>query len=229
MQKKKPRAVLLTDSLGCPRDEIAVDSMWTDQILSEFGDRITFYSSCIYGLSAKDIPKDYIRYLEPDLVICQIGIVDACRRALTVKEEKRISKIPVFRRLIKGVCSKKHYAITRIRNKHRANMREFSDALDSLIDIANIKIAFLEIAPPGDFLVGKTYNVKEDITQYNKILDEKEVMKKVDIIRPFSRSSILDCNEYILKADGHHLNIQGNSMVYEAVRDYLLQFLNAYK
>lgn len=224
----KPRAVLLTDSLGCPREEVSVDNVWTDLILSEFSDRITFYTLCIYGLSVKDISERYIDYLNPDLIVCQIGIVDACRRALGVKEEKIISKIPLLRNAIHRICSKKHYALTKIRNIHRATPKEFSNRIDSLIKKASRQIVFLEIAPPGNFLINKTYNIKNDIIQYNKILCEKEDMDKIKIIKPYSQSNIKDCNEYILKSDGHHLNNQGHIMVYHEVRDYLNEYLNKY-
>ena len=220
--RKKLRVLLLTDSLGCPREEISVDNMWTDRILSEFGDNFTFYTSCNYGLSAKTIPMSYIGYLKPDFIICQMGIVDACRRALTVKEENIISKIPYFGRIVRKFCSKKHYMLTRIRDVHYADSNEFIEAIDSLRKLAGKRLALLEIAPPGKFLIDRTFNVINDVSLYNDLIFSKENPEDVDVIKPYSDSGILDCDEYLLKSDGHHLNVKGNDLVYKAVKDYLL-------
>ena len=228
MNNRKIRVLLLTDSLGCPRAEIEVDNVWTERIISEFGDKITFYTLCSYGLSAKNVPKDYVGYLKPDLIICQIGIVDACRRALTTIEESIISRIPFFSKVVRGVCSRNHYFFTKHRNIHYASEREFSSSLDELIKGAGMRIMFIEIAPPGKFLIGKTYNVEKDIKNYNNIIYKKEDKEKVIIIRPYSERESLDCSEYLIGADGHHLNKQGNNMVFEAVRKQLCEFLVLY-
>ena len=77
------RILLITDSLGCPREEIAVYDTWTDRILSKWSSgKIHFYTLCKHGLAADDIDINYVKEISPDLIIMQIGIVDACPRAL---------------------------------------------------------------------------------------------------------------------------------------------------
>ena len=223
---KRQRVLLLTDSLGCPREEIDANDMWIDRILSEFGDRATFYTSCHYGLSAKTIPMSYIGYLKPDYIICQVGIVDSCRRALTIKEERFVSGIPLFGEMVRRFCSRKHLFLTKIREIHYANLDEFSDSIDSLQKLTKIRLSLIEIAPPGRFLVDKTYNVENDVSKYNSIIYSKENSGMCDVIRPYSNSGLSDCNEYLLKVDGHHLNILGNDLVYKAVRNYLLKLFD---
>ena len=77
------RILLITDSLGCPREEIAVYDTLTDRILSKCSSgKIHFYTLCKHGLAADDIDINYEKEISPDLIIMQIGIVDACPRAL---------------------------------------------------------------------------------------------------------------------------------------------------
>lgn len=220
------RVVLLTDSLGCPRENMKTEDIWTDKILSEFSLKgIVFYTCCYFGLSVKDIPKEYIGYLNPDLVICQVGIVDACRRALSEKEEKRFSAMPHVGKVIRSFCSRKHYFLTKIRNIHRTDEREFSKALDNLIRLVNGKIVFIEIAPPGEYLTDKTYNVNSDVIRYNEIIESKRKTGRVDMVKPFSNYGTENRQNYLLP-DGHHLNTFGHNMVYANVSNYLTMFMS---
>ena len=113
------RIVIITDSLGCPREEINVNDTWTDKILKQWSgyQSNSFYTVCSRGLSSKDVSLEYIALLKPDLIICQIGIVDACRRALSRTEQAIISRIPGLGNIVKGFCSKHHLQITKMREE----------------------------------------------------------------------------------------------------------------
>ncbi len=78
------RMPVITDSLGCPRTETSVENTWTDKLLKYLNDKpdLIIYTYCVHGLHAGIIPIDYIHEIKPDILIAQVGIVDACRRAL---------------------------------------------------------------------------------------------------------------------------------------------------
>ena len=217
------RVVLLTDSLGCPREELNVKDVWTERILSDNElKKITFYTQCFYGLSSKMINQTYIRYLNPDVIICQIGIVDACRRALTKKEVSFISNIPYFRKIIHDFCSKNHYFLTKIRDIHDANCLEFGSVIKNLSLICNKCILLIEIAPPGEFLINKTFNVEDDIRTYNNIIYSMHNGENIRVTKPYNEYGIDLYNDYLIKNDGHHLNMLGQELVYNKVKSFLL-------
>lgn len=216
--------MLLTDSLGCPRDEIHVNQTWVDKLLLDKDlKKHSFYTQCFYSLSAKDVNYAYLNYLDPDIIICQIGIVDACRRALTNREIKVLSKIPIFGDFIHEYCRKKHYILTKLRNIHKANLSEFSEAIDKIEKICNKCLILIEIAPAGDLLKEKEFNVINDIKEYNNVIYSKTKNTKIKIIKPYSEYGIDLYNDYILENDGHHLNGFGNELVYKKVKECLLE------
>ena len=212
------RILILTDSLGCPRDKVRVEDIWVEMILSKYQNKnIQFYTWCVYGLSVNDIPFTYIEYLKPDIIICQIGIVGACRRVLTLREEFILSRIPVLGNMVKAFCKKRRYSLTKIRNIHRADLKTFDEALKKLINIPINRSILIEIAPPGEFLVKNNYNVENDIRHYNVRIYAKACSYKTEVLKPFTCTDDTDRSSYLLKEDGHHLNEKGQLMVFHAV------------
>ncbi|SFB05580.1 hypothetical protein [Selenomonas ruminantium] len=94
------RVLLITDSLGCPRHEIDVKYTWTNKILSKYSNKVEVYTYCYPGLSADDININYVKFLKPDLIVLQVGVADACRRALSRNELFVIRHIPIIKRLV---------------------------------------------------------------------------------------------------------------------------------
>ena len=162
------RILLITDSLGCPREEIAVYDTWTDRILSKCSSgKIHFYTLCKHGLAADDIDINYVKEISPDLIIMQIGIVDACPRALGRKESWWIGRIPIVKSIVKRVCRRYHYVITRLRNKHYCSVKKFSNVIGKIKEGTVATLVFISIAPGGEGLRNKCYNLQRDIDRYN--------------------------------------------------------------
>lgn len=88
----KKRILIVTDSLGCPREQIPSDVTWTERIISKYGSDVLIYTYCVYGLRCVDIPFGYIQFLKPNIIIFQFGICDACRRATPEKLLKFFQK-----------------------------------------------------------------------------------------------------------------------------------------
>lgn len=156
------RVLLITDSLGCPREEIGVKDTWTDRILTKWSSKnVHFYTYCKHGLVSKDIDINYVKEIEPDLIIIQVGIVDACRRALSRRELAIISHIPIVRRIVNIFCNKYHYMITRVRNVHYCTVDKFEESIRNIYNASSADFVFLSICSGGGGIA------KENI-QYSK-------------------------------------------------------------
>lgn len=212
------RGLLLTDSLGCPREEINVADTWTDKFLTKWSnDNIHFYTYCEHGLASKDININYVKEIEPDLIIMQVGIVDASRRCLSRGELRVIQCIPIVRRIIRKICNEFHYAITRIRDVHYCSINKYEQIIRKIKDETGAEIVFIAIAPAGNGLVNKVYNIQYDIERYNSAV---KAIPDIRFLNPYDGN----VEDYIL-SDGHHLNLRGEEMVFKAVDKVIEKFI----
>ena len=167
----KPRAIILTDSLGCPRPETNVKDTWTDKVLQKWSGDIVFYTKCVRGLSAANIDTEEISLLRPDVIICQIGVVDCSRRALSLMELKILSRIPGINKVVHSFCSKHTYWMTKVRNKHYQTESQFREKLQNIIDESGAEVYFIKIAPAGGYMKSKVFNFENDVRTYNNVLE----------------------------------------------------------
>lgn len=211
----KKRVFILTDSLGCPRKEIKINETWVDKLLNARADSEIFFTYCKPGLEAKVIDVGYIKAFEPDIMICQFGIVDACKRALSRREFKLISFFPYIRDWVHSFCKKNHYILTKYRKIHYTPLAKFREMIKTLVDsMPNTEIYFLEIAPPGPFLLDTVFGVDDDVKKYNDVL-KKTCQQNVTFVSLYDNET-----DYLLD-DGHHLNIKGNDLVYRKIMTLL--------
>ena len=229
-QTDKIRILIVTDSLGCPRDETYVYDTWTEKVLKSFDySKVIVYTYCKYGLSFKDIPIEYIKHLKPNIIIFQIGIVDAARRVVSRKLEEIISRIPVISRVARIVFSKYHYQLTRLYNCHYAYPDRIEKTIKNIIEICSADLFFIQIAPASKTMCDKSYNLKYEIKRYNDILYKSETFynHRVKVINPYM--NIVYDFDSIFIGDGHHLNKKGNSLVYKTVISKLEKFIIDYE
>lgn len=209
------RILLLTDSLGCPRPETSVSTTWTERILREWSsaDNV-FYTYCRHGLSANMIDLNYIREIEPSIIITQFGIVDACRRALKSREMSIASSIPGIGDKIKRYCSNHHYKLSARRNIHYCDLPHFARIVEEMTLISNVKVYFIKISQPGKNLIKKIYDVENDINSYNH---EVEKIDNIILLDPYKDIQM----DKILLNDGHHLTDFGHNLVFECINNQL--------
>jgi len=213
------RVLLLTDSLGCPRKETDVSKVWTDRIIYHYKNQFMFYSICKQGMYFNDVPIDYIKALRPNVIIVQLGVVDACRRVLGVKTESVVRHIPVISDLAKYIFSKYHYVITKCINMHYSSIDQVKKMCNRLFCETDADICFLSIAPGGDIMNQKAYHFSEDVKSYNDAIrsvvnDNKD---RATFLDPYDQN---EPNSLFL-ADGHHLNETAHNMVFFKVQHYL--------
>lgn len=203
------RVLIITDSLGVPRSNIPVEKTWTYQFMYRYSTQgHVFYTMTKHGLYSSQLDFEQISDINPDLVICQIGIVDCVRRTMSNFTLKVVSHIPLVRNVIHKIVKKYHYKITSVIETHRCSPDLFNKNIQKLCDICK-NIYFIRIADAGLALKKQVYNCQSDIDRYNSILKEHG-----KIIDPYNGKN---ADEYLLEDDGHHLNDLGNSLVYKSV------------
>lgn len=214
------RVLLLTDSLGCPRRETNVNITWTDRVMQKMKDsEFIFYTYCMHGLHFKKIPVEYIYEINPEIIILQVGVVDACRRTMHLLTDKIISKIRGINTIIHFFRKKYHYRWTKLVNIHYSSLQDVEEMCIKLLKIKNVKICIIPIAPASSKMKKNTYNFENDVNAYNSIFYKLEANSdgRVICVNPYFESK---CDDIFLE-DGHHLNAIGLDLVYKEIIEYL--------
>ena len=212
------RIVIVTDSLGIPRDYLPIEDCWVDKFYSRHNeDKI--YTLMLPGLSIKKIYeyRDKIMNLyNPDIIIFHFGIVDASRRALPDTLSIVISKIKLFSRILRPLISKYHYLLTKLFNIHRVRPDKFIYYLNEIMSLKSEKtdIYFISIAPSGEFLINKTFNIKNDINLYNDLIKSVCISSDIKFINPYRNYK---SEQIVNPNDGHHLTTFSHDLVDKAL------------
>lgn len=218
------RVMIITDSLGLPRSEVSYENVWTDMLLNVFMRKnIVAYTMLKRSLTIKELYDEKGRIgfgsLHPDCIVFQFGIVDASRRAVPSWLEKLTGKVKIICHFI----GKHRYQMTKLFNFHDNDPKRFEKYLQNLVEWLEQRpryYAFVKIAPPGEGLTSKVFNIEADVLQYNEIL-----MNTVKVYGP--HGVVLDpykgennVEDFIL-ADGHHLNPVGAQLVFDTVYGWI--------
>jgi hypothetical protein len=225
----KKRLNIITDSLGMPREVTTPAQTWTELISEKYKGNFIIKQFLRRNLSIEDIVSylpDYVTYWTPDILIIQIGIVDCCRRAMSKKmrdildlmSRLRLSRIA---NIVHKHCRRKHYAITKKKNIHYCDPKQFYDCICKIVTEArrekNCIIAMIAIAAPCYELVEKTYGSIQDAQIYNAVLEQAAKDMHFTVINPYENEEA----ENIVLVDGHHLTERGHELVEEAVDNFL--------
>lgn len=219
------RILLITDSLGLPRKLVKYEDVWTDRLLKRIkldeDNSLIVYTMLKRALTIDQVwqMKTDIGYLSPDIIIFQFGVVDSVRRVMPRKTEEILSKFRIGRWGIR--FTRKHSSVfTRLYCIRYNSPKNFEKYLKKLIDWLEARprfYTFIKIAPPGDNLLSRIYNAKDDINLYNDIL-LRHIRGSGSLLDPYAGEEI---EKFILKEDGHHLTSYGNQLVYNSVWNYI--------
>lgn len=212
------RIVIVTDSLGIPRGSMPIEDCWVEKFYSRHKND-TIYTLMLPGLSIKRIfeYRDNIMELyKPDFIILQFGIVDSCRRALPDILSIALTKIKLLSIIFRPLISKYHYLLTKLFNFHRVQPNRFIYFLNEIISFNSVKpdIYFISIAPCGQFLINKTFNVENDIKSYNNIIKNVCKSDNIKFIDPYDGHEV---EKIVNPHDGHHLTKFGHNLVDKAL------------
>ena len=133
-----------------------------------------------------------------------------------IEKIRILQKIPIKNKVTHHITKKYHYIFTKIRNNHYLNIKKFEYNIQIFLDLVNPKHAiFIEISEPGNSMINKVYNIKEDIIKYN------ESLRKMGIaIYPYQVGE-----KKHLRDDGHHLNDYGHQLVFDKIVEVLNNYL----
>lgn len=220
------RIVLVTDSLGIPRPETPVEDTWVDRIIQKYSDKdCFFYTYSSPGLSSKNIPVDYIDALHPDLLIVQVGVVDACRRTMRPRVSRVISIIPGLSKLVWNIRKNRHYQITKCVNIHYASLDEFRSVFQRIKNTSAKRIWAVPIAPASEIMMNNTYNFYDDVMNYNKIIKDLEDGERFFYLDIWGEKEMYNRENppSMFLDDGHHLDKSGLSMVFAFIDNKLTE------
>jgi hypothetical protein len=213
------RILIISDSLGSPRFDMPVEKIWTYKIMKEHSTQgHVLFTIIRHGLYTKQLDYEQIVNFKADVIICQVGIVDCVRRAMPDILVRIVAHLPGVRLVVRKYVNKHHYQITKLVNTKRTKEDVFRQNIKK-INNACQKVCFVTIADAGKILREKTYNCQNDIDKYNQIMQEEGC-----VINPYEKYL---AEEYVLEADGHHLNELGHNLVFESVNRKLNEYLSS--
>ncbi|MCC2636664.1 MAG: hypothetical protein K0Q68_383 [Moraxellaceae bacterium] len=214
------KILILTDSLGVPRTRpelLADDVCWVYRLVDEGSDRFRFRLSTVPGLDSRQLlamSRLYHAAIVPDVIVLQVGIVDAYPRALKRIELSLLARLPGFlSRFVHALVKRFYASLVRLRNIHYVEPEEFRrNLLEFRSLFPDTRILVLPVAPATAEYRRRNPLVAQSIADYNLILGEV-----------FGEGFLGDCfagepPEAVVTSDNHHLSELGNERVFEVVR-----------
>lgn len=210
------KILILTDSLGAPRKELDFKNAWTYKFIEKYSLNNIIFTKLDKGLTSNNLDYEFVGSYSPDIVICQIGIVDATRRPIPWSILRIVKNIPIFSSKIRTYLSKNHYKLTQKYSIHYANVKEFDDnllKLENIVKKGGGKIIYVPIAPASSEMKRKVFNIENDIVEYNNVLKKHNRI----VIDGYKINSDIDS---IFLEDGHHLNEKGNELLFTEISSF---------
>lgn len=217
------RILIVTDSLGAPRDvngeKIEYEDTWIYKLKNNYINIIDVdvIFITINGLDSNQLlqlTNDKLKLYNADLILFQFGIVDCAPRVLRNIEIKIISILKLSG-LVKKIISKYHSKLSNLRNIQSINIYEFEQNVKRIYEILSnidIKVIHIPIAPPCSKYIQHSPYINKNINNYNNIL------KKYSDI--FLHNSYLDIEiENIFLSDLHHLNKLGHELLFKNIKN----------
>ncbi len=216
------KALIITDSLGLPREEISCEKTWTYKFMSNLSEKkYTFYTFMQRSATTNVLKKlrSHFDYLCPDLVIIQLGICDCTRRAVP-RNLVLLKKIIINERItsiLKFLINHYIYLFTFLIKKQDVSSGKYYRNLKSFINFIHnsredAKIVLCAIADPGIRFRNKVYKIQDDVKEYNDLL--KKLSEENENVIYLDWNNGYNADDYVLELDGHHLNEFGNELFY---------------
>lgn len=202
------RILVLTDSLGLPRDTPEVvfyEQTWPNLLKKEGYEVI---QASVGGGTIIDLYRQAAYYMvcSPDIVVLQVGIVDCAPRMLTQNENYFFNNFKVTRAVLGVITPHFGNYIRKVRKAYYVKPKLFIYYLNLLLSFfQNSKVYCIGILPICAEYEVKAQGISKRAEAYNKIL--KNIFKERFISTygiPFSG----------IMSDFHHLNPEGHKYVF---------------
>lgn len=203
----KPRLLLLTDSLGNPRqvpEEVPFEKAWP-QLLAADGD-YDIHQISIGGGTSRDLlnQTSYAKMFRPDVVVVQVGVVDSAPRFMyrwEIDQAKSQGAEGLAR--IKQMNTPEVIAS---RNITYVSPEAFNANTRKIERSYGVPVIFIGILPARpeyeEVLPGVTVRFKE----YNEILKSRRRYISLD-----------DWDTSMIMSDHHHPNVEGHQEIHDRV------------
>ena len=218
MTSKSLKLVCFGDSLAAQRDNdlLTNDSRWP--FLIQY-----FLNCMVLNLSRPyRTTNDLKSILNSDLfgsdyLIIQLGIVDCAPRRFSRLENAIIYRLPVF--ILKRVMGFLKKMRTQSNMRVYVQKDKFKLNLTRIIERYDGKIIFVKILPATNILKRKNPLISDNITEYNKTLDELKLEYPSFHAVQIDKSDL----ESLTLSDGYHLNKQGHQHIAELITSEILK------
>ncbi len=223
LNSEKKIIAVIGDSLGAPRPWVGVSlkSTYAYQLSTLLGSEFYVVNYSASDNSSSHFIKEsflrtYISKADIAYAIIQVGIVDCAPRLLSN-----------FDRLIGGLSSRvvflsylfKKYIALKSRHRHWITKnfprtlvplpeyeKNYQRLIDELINTNPIKKIFLiEIAYPGNWLRDRSFNIVNNVNEYNDAIHRIALnnSKLIDVVK-FNEQSRINSG-WVVPQDGHHI------------------------
>jgi hypothetical protein len=210
------KVLILADSLSLPRQLKEEIIRWEDTYFYKLKQHFRSDDFHLYGKGGVTIDEldhimEYYKYMEPDVIILQCGIVDCAPRAFTKFELTVLGKLhlikifkqfaPLFRK-IRRICY--------------TDIKSFSDCIHNIkAKCPNSVHISVSILPADAAYEKKLPGISNQIEKYNKVLA--------------GATSIIDTFQFPksgIASDYHHLTKFGHQVIFGLLRDKIYEMAN---
>lgn len=178
--------------------------------------------------------NEYVHPLSPDIIILQMGIVDASPRIFT-KNEKMILSILSKSRLMKPLAkrvikfrSERRYEFTQKRAVSSVTLSDFKNNLDKFLSICkndnpNVHFIVINICKPGKFMIERNFGIISQILAYNAVLSDFRDDNNFELIDIYNYTAE---NPDTLLPDGYHITPKIHLYLFHELQLKLGRLLN---
>jgi lysophospholipase L1-like esterase len=212
------KILILSDSLPLARTKPEVckyNDTWPT-LLKQQGHHI--HQVSIGGATSSDLLKQvhYHDSFHPDIVLIQVGIVDCAPRVFNKKEINILNMLGVInRKIIKPLTTKYDRKLRVLRNQQFTSEKIFKkNILSFLQHYQSSKLFFIPIIKANKCYIKQLPNIEENITAYNKIIEETASQEQTLSLASFDVESCL-------MSDNHHLNTKGHRAISHIIEEVL--------
>jgi lysophospholipase L1-like esterase len=233
--------IIVGDSLGAPRpwEGVGLQSTYAWLLCRKLGGGtfVANYSasdnSTVRSIKESFL-RTYVRGASADYAVVHLGIVDCAPRLLSSFERAIgfvANKVPPLRPLFRAYVklkSRYRYDLTRLfprtlvpKEQFESNYRKL---LSEIIEHNPVqKIFLINIAFPGAVLTERSYNILQNIGEYNAIISsfQSEFPGKIEIVDIFSKTA--EQRDWITPDDGHHIFAPAHTWIAEAISAKILR------
>lgn len=216
----KPRLVIVGDSTALPRDELSYEDTYEFLLKLSMDDWDIFNYSVRGNTLGKilELKQYYFKYINPNIVILHVGIVDAYPRpypqnAVFSFLKNQFSKFlfDIDKFLIR---TELYYKMSDFFNFKKTEVNNFSQSIEYLLSYINAEKVIIVGIIKAHHQLRKCKIVDSQFDLYNAILKSK-------ISNNIAYIDLSEISEDFVLSDGYHLNEKGHKYLFNVIKTLL--------